>query len=439
MYSVPYRRTLLLALAAVVFLTACKVTPNYLRKWANREGSEEMFIEHLQNPDNSHEVHVTALELLIEQWDYSAPFLRDGGAIRDMPDAEEREATIRDATPHLRSLYDEGGSMRIKMRDAAYHILQAAEGEEAREGLIAVLEDWLTNHWIDPCEIQGTVTLPQVLGVLGRQRGEPHLTRVITESDIRQVLCLNEQIRELSWLTASDAVASAYTSRWDAGLGEDVSEQWQFNFLEQFRYQGQNPVMRAWFFTALENPELNPTHALAILEMLTTSAADDQTGDIAGYTQIMQVNPRETRWTAFYRIVEIQGSEGLDHALSSLPADGDYTYFNGAVREDGFKRAATGMCELELLDPLGDNARLVFESHVTDENLYARVLSIRCLQEFGTSASSIPLLQAQLPAEGTPPVAIPGWGPAETATLSALLTETIAAIQARESGTPEQE
>ena len=111
---------LALALLAPLVLGACEPTPAYLQRWANTPESEDRFEEYLLDETLSHEVHVKALELLLEQWQYSSSKLVNGGIVRDMRPIAERDAT-RDAAPASRRSTKRAARPR-PMRDAAYHM-----------------------------------------------------------------------------------------------------------------------------------------------------------------------------------------------------------------------------------------------------------------------------------------------------------------------------
>lgn len=428
-FSQPARRVslrslpLLLVLGSLL-LAACEPTPGYLRRWANTEGSEEKYIGYLQDPDLSHQVHVTALELLIEQWDYSMGYLSGGEAVRGMPDAAERDATLRDATPRLRALYDQGGEWTAKMRDAAFHLRQATADPEVRAGFDAVILDWLNNHF-DPCEVsRGTVPTTQLLAVLDPAAATPKITEIVQESAFDRVLCFGRDVPQLEWMHSSDTVAAAYIARWESG---NISEnaQLRFELLEQMlRFDNTEP-MREWMFAQLGSADADPLHKNLILDALSRDPSD---ADIEGYTELLGTETY-ARWAAFQAIVNARGSDGLEMVLSSLPATGEYGFYNGQVRPDGLKSVADNIvCALPKLTELGDNARVVFERHMSDANVPARLISISCLGRFG-DRQTVQRLSAARAELGRQPVPAPGFG--TDASIQGVIDEAIAAIQAR--------
>lgn len=419
-------RALVAGLLAVIALSACEPTPGYLRRWANTEGSEDKFVEYLQNPDLSHEVHVTALELLLEQWDYSMSMLTGGEAVKGIEDRAERDAVLRDVTPHLRSLYDRGESWTHKMRDAAYHLRQATDNAEVRAGFDAILVDWLNNHW-DPCrQGLGVVSTSQLLTVMGAEAATPKINEVVSEAANDRVLCFARDVPGLTWLYASDSTAQALTTRWEAGETPEGA-QLKFEFFEFMLRFSDTPTMRTWLFDQLSGDSLEPLFKNAILDAVARNPSDE---DIAGYTRLLG-NETYARWAAAQAIINARGSEGLGHVLENLPADSEYGFYDGRVRPDGFRSAADNIfCKLTKLEELGDNARVVFEQHISDANVPAQLLSIACLAQYGDRQSVQRLTAASAAAPADAPA--PGFG--EGATVQSVIAETITAIQARIGG-----
>lgn len=413
-----------LTAALGVGLAACEPTPGYLERWANTPDSEERFIEYLTDPELSHDVHVTALELLIEQWDYSASSLYNGQVLLQIEDASSRDAILRDATPKIRELYDRGEAWTYKMRDAAYHLRAATTNPDVIASLDAIIIDWISNHW-DPCQMGlGVVQTASLLDVAGVENAQSKIIEIVNEGTFERLLCFGRDVQSLDWLRASDEVAQAYISRWENG---EVSEhtQLRFEFFEhliRFRNTG---VMRTWMFEQISGDEMEPLYKNAILDALSDDPTD---ADIDGYITLLS-NETYARWSAFQSIVEARGSDGLETVLSSLPATGEYGFYDGVVRPDGLKSVTSNiLCELTKLSELGDNARSVFERHISDENIHARLISIACLAKFG-ERSSINRLTESRNALGREPVAAPGFG--AEASVQSVIDETIAAITAR--------
>ena len=412
-----------IALAALV-VTACEPNAGYLRRWANTPDSEDRFVEYLQDSTVSHEVHVAALELLLEQWDYSMSVISSGSALRGMEDSSERNATIQDTIPHLRSLYDQGEGWTHKMRDAAYHLRRSTDDQAVQQQLEELIFDWTQNHW-DPCQQNtGVVRTSDLLEVVGEERATAKLVEVVKESAFDRLLCLGRDVSELAWMHASEAVATAYLERWGAGELTD-NEQLKFEFLEHMMRFNQTVAMRTWMFEQLLSDEIAPLHKNVILDVVSDNPTD---ADIDGYTRLLSTETNG-RWAAFEAIVNARGSDGLELALSELPSTGEYGFYNGAVRPDGLKSVTgTILCEITKLSELGDNARVVFERHMQDENVHARLIAIACLAKYG-DAQTVTRLRAYRRELGRRGVPAPGFG--EDATIQSVIDDTVVAIQER--------
>ena len=100
---VPARRLnwFLAAMFCIGVFSACEPTPGYLQRWPNTPESEERFKGYLLDSDLTHEVRVKALELLIEQWDYSASMLFNGGTLDEIADTATRDAILRLSLIHI--------------------------------------------------------------------------------------------------------------------------------------------------------------------------------------------------------------------------------------------------------------------------------------------------------------------------------------------------
>lgn len=416
----------LLCGALLLGLAACEPTPSYLQRWANTPDSEEKFAAYLLDPDLSHEVHVKALELLVEQWDYSSGMLFNGGTVKDMPDAAERDATLRDATPRIRALYDQGGAWHYKMRDAAYHLRAATEDASVREGLDAIVVDWVVNHW-DPCQANnGVVRVIELLEVAGQAAAETKMAEIVRESPFDRVICFGRETNGgVEWIRSSTAIAEAYTTRWDSGeIGE--SEQIRFEMIEDMAALHQVEAMRAWMFAKLRDADFEPLFKNAILDVLSNNPSDS---DVEGYRTLL-ANETNARWGAMQQILNARGSDGLAFVLDNLPAEGEYGFYRGEIQADGLRSVANEIvCVMPKLQELGDNARRVFERYVASENLPVRALAIGCLARFGDSQTLGRLTEARAALGRTPPAA-PRWG--EGATFELVIDEAIAAIQARQ-------
>lgn len=418
------RRLALLSLFAMVAV-ACEPTPAYLERWANRDGSEEMFAGYLHDPEVSHEVHVKALELLLDQWSYSSGMFVGGQVLRDMPDAAERDATIRDALPHLQARFA-NEETHGAARDALFMVRQGTDDPALRGQIDDMLLSYVNDTW-NPCVETGTLVNPsQIMTMLGRERVEPRLARTISEGEFTDVLCQIRNLRNVEWLPQSEALATAFVNRWQSGNLSD-QPQWNYEVLEHMIQFRDLDVMRNWMFETAALDDVDPNHKNLILTVLRDNPRED---DIDRYVGML-TNTSYTRWSAFKTIVDRQGSAGLELALTSLPADSEYGFFEGSVQENGFKRVAEDVvCSITKLGELGDNARQVFERHVSSANPYTQALSITCLKRYG-DAQTITTLTEYRGTLGSDPIAVPRFG---GQSLQELLDEAVAAIQERVGG-----
>lgn len=414
-----------LTLSLSVSLAGCEPTPAYLEKWANREGSEEMFARYLRDPDVSHEVRVTALRLLIEQWDYSAALFReDGGILREIPDPAERDRTLLDTLPRVRELYAEEAT-RLKMRDVLFTIRPASDSAEVRAAIDETLLDWFNNHW-EPCvESASSVSPGRLVETLGQAASEPRLVRTIAEGGFNDMLCQGRTIDRVEWLAQSDALAQAYVDRWRRGIDTN-SLQLKVEFVDHMLRLRSRPAIREWMFAGSSDPAIEAEIRNLLLEWISREEVD---GDQARLVELMRTSETYARWSAFEMLVNRGGSDGLELALSSLPNSGEYGFYRGEVLPNGFRSVAENVvCPITRLQELGDNARAVFQRHIADPNPYVQVLSIECLKRFGDS-STVARLNELKTALGRAPVPAPRFG--EGATVQALIDETITAIQTR--------
>ena len=415
----------LATLAIILFAaSACEPTPRYLERWANTPGSEDKFLAYLVDPTLSHEVRVTALELLIRQWDYSASELYNGQTLTQIEDTAVRDRILLDATPKIRELYEQGEAWTYKMRDAAFHLREATNNDEVLAGLDAIIIDWINNHW-DPCQLGlGVVQTSALLDVAGPETAQPKVLEIIAEAAFDRVLCFGRDVHSLDWVIGSEEVAQAYIDRWTNGSNSE-NTQLRFEFFEHLIRFRNTSAMRTWMFEQISGDEMDAIYKNAILDALSDDPSD---ADIDGYVTLL-TNETYARWSAFQSIVEARGSDGLEIVLSSLPADGEYGFYDGAVRPDGLKSVTSNfLCELTKLVELGDNARGVFERHMADENVPVRLIAIACLAKFG-ERSTIARLTESRDALGTDPVPAPGFG--AEASIQSVIDESIAAITTR--------
>lgn len=418
------RRLAVVSLFALIAI-ACEPTPAYLERWANREGSEDMFAGYLQDPDVSHEVHVKALELLVDQWQYSSGMFVNGQVLRDMPDPAERDATIRDVLPHVRERFA-NEETHGAARDAAYMIRQGTDDQAIRGQIDELLLGYVNDQW-SPCVETSTLVNPsQIMTMLGRERVEGRLAQTVRDGEFTDVLCQIRNLRNVEWLPQSEVVATALVERWRAGNISDQA-QWNYEVLEHMVQYRDLEVMRDWMFETAALDDVDPNHKNLILTVLRDNPRED---DVQRYVGMLG-NQSYTRWSAFKTIVDRQGSAGLELALTNLPADSEYGFFEGAVQEDGFKQVSEEVvCTITKLGELGDNARQVFERHVSSDNPYTQALSITCLKRYG-DAQTITTLTEYRDTLGGDPIAVPRFG---GQSLQELLDEAIASIQERIGG-----
>jgi len=407
---------------ALVF-SACQPTPGYLERWANTPGSDEKFVGYMHNPNVSHEVRVKALELLVDQWQYSRGFFSDGSALRGMPDAGTRDRTIRDALPHLRRRF-EADDTRAVARDALYYVRAGTDNAELREEIESILATYIVDMWAPCVDQSGMITVAQLLNVIPPEQTVGKIVSILDEGSLTDVLCMIQFVGPVEWLATRTEVAEAFINRWESGR---ISEHDQhnvdiFSFMIRFR---DLPVMREWYYRAAADTQTPGLYTNMILDLLEQYPQDS---DIDGYVRMLS-NERYTRWEAFQSLVNRGGSQGLERALSNLPATGEYGYVDGEVRPNGFRLIAeVGVCETARLSELGDNARQVFERHARGDNPHARALSLTCLRRYG-DRRTVQTLRTYGEGLGEAPIPVAGYG--EGATLQELVAETIQAIEAR--------
>jgi len=403
---------------------ACQPTPSYIRRWANTEGSEEKFVGYLQDSSLPLEVRVTALELLLDQWSYSSAMLSEGAAVKQIEDTAVRDQILRGVVPHMRTRFAEGDKLTVEMRDAAYHLRSATTTPEVIAEFDAILSEWLLTKW-DPCRVgSGLIRTLDVVSVLGEATAGPKVAEVIRQGAFDRVLCFGRDVVGVEWMKTSDLVAQAYIDRWASG-NIDEHAQLQFELLEQTLRLSAAPLMRAWVFQRIADPNTDPLHKNAMLDAVANAPS---AADAAGYRSML-TSETNTRWAAFQALVDSGGSEGLQDALQNLPATGEYGYYNSAIAPDGLKQVtANFLCSLTKLRELGDNARVVFERHMTSDNIYARLISIACLATYG-DAQTYQRLTDYKGTLGRTPVPAPAFG--EGATVQGVIDETLTAIATR--------
>lgn len=420
--------TILGALLGLTF-AACKPTPDYLDRWANREGSEEKFIGYLQDPETSHAVKVRALELLVEQWQYSSSLMRNGEPLTKL-EPGERARVVKDAVPGMQKIADESDAMKVRVRDAAYNISKAVEDAEAREALRGIVANWLKNDW-EPCRSIGAVPTADLFQMVGPEIGKPIILEEIKTGDYAQIVCTLQSTRGVAWRDSSEEIAVAVRDKWVEGNLPD-NTQARVSYLDEFAPLVNHEPIKVWLFSEFSNSETPAVYRNYFVELLASNRSES---DIPRYIELLKLE-NNFRWMAVKALVDIENAAGLDRALNKLPADSDYAYFDGSRRYDGFKRASEVVCKLKRLGEIEDQARDVFEKHLNDENIYTRVISIDCLGTYGDTESIQKLEQLRSGLSRSDNVDVPYWtGQDEpTITLRDLIDESIKEIQ-----TPDEE
>ncbi len=417
------KRALLTAILFLLALGACAPTPGYLERWANRDGSEEMFAGFLHNPDVTQEVRDKALQLLIDQWQYSSSLFLNGRVLREVPDPAHRDAAIAANIGRLSERY-ENAETRSAARDATYQIRYGTDSAELHAQLDEILLRYVNRDWSPCVESGGAVANSQVFLTLGAGRAAPRILTVINEGSVDDVMCVMRTIGNVPWITESAEIGAALTARWDAGRISDVP-QFNFEILEFLMRFRTVPAVRDWFFARLADPAFDPTFKNAVLDHLGRTPAE---GDVDRYVPLL-ANTTYTRWSAAQAILDAGGSDGLRAVLQRLPADSEYAYYDGQVRPDGFRSVADRVfCPIGKLRELGDNARRVFEESLALESMPARALSLSCLKVFG-DAQTVGVVTTWAEGLGRVGIPVPGFG--EGTTLQSLVGETVAAIQER--------
>lgn len=419
----------LLAACLGLSVAACEPTPNYLDRWANREGSEDKFIGYLQSPETSLEVKTRALVLLVEQWQYSSSAMRNGEPLTQL-EPDVRAQVVNGAIPGIREIYDESEAMQVRVRDAVYHISKAVDDAEARDGLRAIVRDWLENHW-QPCRQVGAVTTSDLFRMLGPTVGNEIILNKIKDGGYEQVVCTLQSTRDVSWRNQSEEIAIAVKDKWvDGGLPDN--SQARITFLDEFAPLVNHEPVKVWLFEQFDNNEIDALYRNYFVELLTSNRSEN---DIPRYVELLKLE-NNFRWMGVKALVDIENAAGLDRALNNLPVESDYAWFDGARRYDGFRRASNVVCNLKRLGEIEDQIRDVFEQHLDDENIYARVISIDCLGKYGDNESIEKLNAAKRGISRADNVEAPYWvlESEEVLTLHDLIDESITEIQ-----TPDEE
>ncbi len=425
--SLGAKARVLIAVTTLILLVvaACKPTPGYLERWKNRPGSEDRFADYLKDPKVSHAVHVRALELLVEQWEYSSGIMRGGGPLNEMRDTGERDATIRDAIPEFRRLYESDDVLRVRVRDAVWNIREATENQEIRTGLEDILVDWFTNHW-QPCVLVGGVSVSNLFAAVGRQRGEGFIVDKFENGDYNDIICTLQSVGGIEWLKDSDPVVNAFISRWDSGNLPDDAQR-RVTLLDEVSGFATNPIMKTWMWSKMQDENEPALHRNIFADLIARHRTDD---DFDRYAALLAME-NNYRWMGVQGMIQMRNTDGIEAVLAQLPATGEYRYYDGNLRYDGFKRASNTVCGMQRISELGDNTRPVFEAHINDENPHSRALAIHCLARYGSNSSVQRLNAAKAAIPGDQMV--PGWSQ-EGTTFHQLIDETIQAIVTPDAG-----
>jgi hypothetical protein len=425
--------TVLVAALVLLFTAACPVTVNDLEKWRNRPGSEELFVQWMLDPEATPDVRVKAIEMLVEQYNYEGA--ENLPQVAELPQ-QARDQAILGAVPRLRELlggatFTLGGEEEfrlepVQVRDSALLLADTTETPEVRAELMGIVRGWLDERY-DPCVLStGRRTTAAVLSTVGMEAGLPTVLRTIAEGDGDKVLCQQSVLREVTWLPeAAEPIAAGYIARWDARASGSLEA--QLGLVEGMIQVPASSTLKDWMFAAhLTNPasqlmEESPEAVGAFVDYVRPLATP---ADADHYATMIRMREGNLRWIAFEQVMGLRGVDGLREALGAIPADGVWSRWAGQIMPDGLSRAATYLCGRPTR-ALGDAARPVYESFLTAENLVARAIAIRCLEEIGTAESATALE----PLRASTSV-IPAWG-TENNTVGALATAAIEAIQAR--------
>lgn len=415
-------------LASMMVTSGCKATPEHLTRWENRERSEEMFAKHLKDPDADHAVRVRALELLVKQWRYSSPMFRDG-LIRDIPDPEGRESVVRDALPAIEKLFrSENETQRIYTRDALFSMRRQVESEGNLQAIDALLAEWLREDWVkNPCREIGGVRASQIFDLVGRENSEPLLVSVFDQGDWEKTYCALDNTKDLLWRPVSSPVASSLLAFWDKGAVPD-GLQHRVKFLDELYTFAALPVVREWAFAKIRDEEVSTNDRGIMVALLSRSWVPE---DLPKYKDMLK-NADLYRWEAVRSLVTMQGAEGLDVALTNLPVDSDYAFWNGARRNNGFGEATNFVCGIPKMTESFEDMRPILARHAASmDNIYARAISIHCLGTLGDEASAATLDAIKRALNKTTDLEIPFWRVDEAMTVSQLIDQSIASIQTR--------
>lgn len=364
-------------------LNGCTNSPEGLDRWANRPGSEELFIKRLQDPKMDDATRAHALELLVEQWRYSADLVRKD-VISDIPEENGRERVVAKAIPQIEKYFKtDDKTQRIQTRDAIYTVRKQVTSQENIDKLDGLLIGWLQSDWTaNPCEEIGTTRASGIFNTIGQKKGEPILVGVFDEGSWEKTYCALTNTDNVEWRNESTQVAEALLGFWDRGIvPEDMQNQvTYFDFLYTF---AKLPAVRKWSFSKMRDEKISENHRGIITKILAKSATEE---DLPMYKDMLN-NTDIYRWEALRVFVHVKGAAGLDEALSALPEESDYAYWNKARRLNGLKSAADFVCTIgEIEDPENtQDMKAVFLKHAKGNagNIWSRAISTYCLGYIG--------------------------------------------------------
>lgn len=423
------RSVIVVALAgSMLFASGCKATPEHLERWENREGSEEMFQKHLQNPKADDAVRIRALELLAKQWRYSSTMFRDG-LLTNIPDADGRERVVAAALPTIAAnLTSEDETARVYARDALFTIRRQLTSDANIAAIDGYLNDWLSQDWAkDPCREIGGVRAAQIFNTLGQESSQDALVSIFDQGDWEKTYCALQNTKDVSWRPESEPIASSLLGFWDRGL---VPEGFQsrVSFLDELSTFSKLPNVREWAFSKVRDETLNTNDRGVMVALLSRSWVPE---DLPKY-QAMLNNADLYRWEAVRALITMQNEEGLKVALTNLPAESDYAFWDGARRTNGFHEASKFVCSLPRMKELPDAMRPVLESQASEGHIYARAISIHCLGTLG-NANSITVLESIKSGLARPDdVPVPFWSSEGDVLLSELIDASIQKLQEAE-------
>lgn len=419
--------------SSLLLTMACQPTPETVDKWANREGSEARFIGYMQNPEVSMDTRVRALEVLVDQWRYSASDFRE--AVIAIPVENGREEVVAGALPKIIERFEtaDNETQRVYTRDALFSLRRQTTSPANQNAIDNELVTWLKKDWsANPCREIGGIRERQIFEEVGREKTEGIMVALIDAGNWDHVYCLLQNTGGVSWRGQSQPVATALLGFWDKNLVPD-SFQHQVTFFDHLVTFAGVPEVRTWAFEKIRGADV-PTNIRGLLVALLSRTWSDE--DLAGYQELLK-NEDTYRWEAVRALTTLKGPEGLEMAFQGLPAESDYAYWNGARRDSGFNSAAKYVCSIKKIQEAPVAFIPVFQKWAAQsENLYVRVISTYCLGVYGNAATGQALTEIRSKLAKADDIAIPFWSTEESATVSTIMTQALEAIAARSAQTP---